>query len=337
MQPPVISTVHACLQVYSAQMPFTSLPVEVKQAIWKLALPEDKSEVCIIWPLNQIGFDQVALPLVVDTCFPVLMHVCSEWRGFVLESSLSRIRFRASHQAGCQTPYRPFRGDMDILYACATNFEKAVQCLGIDYEPGVGLAVLKQVRHLAVDWNLWKRAAFWLPELVFRGSPDLEKVSVVFPSSRKGMWMSFQAPARRCRLQRVENPDDLKSEREARPEEMVSVQWQVDYGREHAEDEAPFTWQNEMDCHEMDFNEHRTDWFKGSAWNKEVEAFCLEYEAVAFVQYQRLEEGSENWAEACEERLLDRGQDGRWQEPPIPDQRRDPEEWRVNDDDDYIY
>lgn len=318
-------------------MPFSAIPLEVKQAIWQLALPDDEPEVCIIWPLNQNTFDQAAEPLLVDTAFPMLMHVCREWRDFVL-SSTSGVRFRSSRQADCRVPYRLFRGSMDVLYACTTNFEMAVQCLAVDWEPGVKKHTLATVRHLAVEWVVWKRAAYWLPELVFRGCPDLQKVSVVFPSSRRAMWNAFQAPARRCKLRRVENPHELLAEREGRPEEMVSVQWQVDYGRDVAEDQAVFTWQNELDVHEMDMDEPGGEWFAGSAWDKEQEKLCLDYEAAAFVEYKRLDDGRESWVEACEDRLLVHGEDGVFQEPPIPslEQRgRNPEQWRVNDEDDY--
>ncbi|KAH6653135.1 hypothetical protein BKA67DRAFT_568673 [Truncatella angustata] len=318
-------------------MRFASIPLELKQVIWKLALPYDEPEVCIIWPLNQDDFDQVVEPLLVDTAFPKLMHVCQEWRDFIFCPSLSGVKFRASSQAGCNVPYRPFRGDIDILYTGRDNFEKAVQCLGIDWDPRVKLSTLAKVRHLAVEWPIWRWSAYWLPELIFRGSPNLQKVSVVFPSSNRAIWEAFQAPARRCKLRRIEDADNLTTEDEAGPGAMGSIQSQTDEGGETAEDRMPFTWQDEMDRHEMDFDHHRTDWFTGSAWDKESESLCLEYEAVAFIHFKRSENGQETWVEACEDRLLVIGDDQEQQAPPIPSQRREPEQWRVNDDDDYLY
>jgi hypothetical protein len=337
-------------------MPFTSLPLELKQEIWQLAVhaAAAEPEVCILWPLRQTHFNQVSTRLLVDTAFPVLMHVCREWRAFVLSwcerprsspsSGFSEppIRFRFSRQAGCRVPYRRFRGGADALYASTTNFEKTLQMLAVDWEPHVGREVLATVRHLAVDYMWWGRAAYWLPELVFRGCPDLKKVSVVFPSSRRAMWNAFQAPARRCKLRRVEGAEGLVAERdpERRPGEMWSVQWHVDNGRVTAEHMAVFTWSNDVAVHELDMGEPGGQWFVGSAWDKEREKLCVEAEAAAFVQYKRSGDGGESWVEACKDRLLVRGEDGKMQQPPVPSPeqcRRNPEEWRVNDEDDYQF
>ncbi|KAK4097158.1 hypothetical protein N658DRAFT_489421 [Parathielavia hyrcaniae] len=329
---------------------FTNLPLEIKQQIWQLALHAAvaEPEVCIVWPIHQIDYDQVSHPLLVDTAFPVLMHVCREWRDFVItfsSSTRSPVRFRFSRQAGCRVPYRAFRGDTDVLFASMYNFEKAVQYHALDLEPGVGRQTLETVRHLAVDWVWWNKAASWLPELVFRACRDLEKVSVVFPSSRRAVWKAFQAPARRCKLRPVEGADDLSTVAESSrtPGKVVSVQSQVDYGQDSAEDEAVFSWQNELDLHELELGEPPGAYFAaytGSAWDKEREKLCLEYEAAAFVQFKRSEDGSETWVEACEDRLFEEDADGVRQEPPIltPEQpTRNPEEWRVNDDDDYAF
>jgi hypothetical protein len=99
------------------------------------------------------------------------------------------------------------------------------------------------------------------------------------------------------------------------------------------------TWQNELDLYEMGMGEPGGKWFVGSAWDKEQEKFCLQYEAAAFVQYKRTED-SEAWVEACEDRLLVYGQDGKQQQPPIVNPGQlglIPEEWRVNDEDDYQF
>jgi hypothetical protein len=330
-------------------MSFNSLPLELKQEIWQLALHNavDDPEVCILWPIRQTHFNQVSTPLLVDTAFPVLLHVCREWRAFVLSwcqrpSSESPVRFRFSRLAGCRVPYRHLRGGVDVLYASSTNFEKTIQCLAVDYEPDVGRQTLATVRHLAVDWMLWARAAYWLPELVFRACPDLEKVSVVFPSSRRAIWSAFQAPARRCKLRRVEGADGIVAERDPvrKPGVMTSLQSQVDTGRVAAEDMAVFTWHNDLDAHEMYMGEPGGEWFVGSAWDKGRKKLRVAAEAAAFVQYKRSEDGSETWVEACEDRLLVRGEDGKLQQPPVPSpeqRRRNPEEWRVNDEDDYPF
>jgi len=288
-------------------MSFSGLPLELKQEIWQLALSAAAAEpeVCLLWPVYQTDFDQIPIPLVVDTAFPVLMHVCREWRSHVLSWSRrpsfeSPVRFRFSRQAGCQVPYRLFRGSTDALYASFTNFDKAFQAMY--WESGtIDRQTLASVRHLAVEWVVWTRVEYWLPELVFWSFPDLKKVSVVFPSSRRAIWHHFQAPAKRCKLRRVEGPEGIVAERN--PGEMVSIQGQVDYGRDLADELAPVTWQNELDLYEMGMGEPGGKWFVGSAWDKEQEKFCLQYEAAAFVQYKRTED-SEAWVEACEDRLL---------------------------------
>jgi hypothetical protein len=326
-------------------MSFNQLPLEIKQAIWQLALHAavDEPEVCIAWPLKTGGYDPISTPLLVDTAFPVLMHVCGQWREFVLSSCQrpsSPVRFRFSQLANCRVPYRPFRPSTDVVYASAMNYEQAIKCPHPDLEPGVTWAALAAMRHLAVDWPLWMDPSRFLTELVWRASPNLEKVSVVFPSSRRAIWSCFKAPARRCKLRRVEGADTLVGPREWNQDQVVSLQWQIDDGIEELDDQAPFQWQNELDKHELEMGEPDGEWFVGSAWDKKEEKFCLEYEPAAFVQYQRSEDGDETWVEACEDRLV------KWEEcwglpntlSPSPEQLAiSPEEFRRNDEDGYRF
>jgi hypothetical protein len=62
-------------------MHFNTLPTELQCAILDFALPDLESEVCIIWgPENTAQDCKPVLPLLVDTAFPVVMHVCRAWR-----------------------------------------------------------------------------------------------------------------------------------------------------------------------------------------------------------------------------------------------------------------
>ena len=330
-----------------AQMSFDNFPLEIKQAIWQLALHAagNEPEVCIIWPLKSGSRFPISNPLLVDTAFPVLMHVCGQWRDFVLSSfqrPSSPVKFRFSHQANCQVPYRHFRASTDVLYASAMNYEWAIHIYDMEAraETGVPWDTLAAVRHLAVDWPLWLGPGNWLPQLVFRACHNLEKVSVVFPSSRRGMWSCFKAPARRCKLRRVEGADNLVAPKLPNSEEIVSYQWQIDDGVEHLQQEGPGMWYNDLHIHEFDMGEPGGEWFVGSAWDKERYRFCLEYEAAAFVQYKRSENGGETWVEACEDRLLE--WEECWRNPhgytPSPAQlAMNPEERRVNDEDGYQF
>ena len=330
-------------------MSFNNFPLEIKTAIWKLALHAavDEPEICIVWPLQAGCHDPISNPLLVDTAFPVLMHVCGQWRDFVLSSCQrpsSPVKFRFSPQASCQVPYRHFRASTDILYLSAMNREESIKVhdmdLHMEWETGVPKATLAPVRHLAVDWPLWLGPGNWLPALVYRLCPDLEKVSVVFPSSNMTIMSCFKAPAKRCKLRRVEEADKVLVTTKWHPEKIESLQELIDNGVVDLHFEARFKWHMDVHIHEDEMGEPGGEWFVGSAWDKKQQKFCLEYEAAAFVQYKRLENGGEAWVEACEDRLIE------WEEcfenvnryRPSPGQLAiNPEEWRVNDEDGYRF
>ncbi|KAF5492017.1 hypothetical protein CGCS363_v010939 [Colletotrichum siamense] len=90
------------------------LPPEIRAMVWKFSLPDDVPEVCI-FQKPSIFATSVFSTLVVDTAFPALVHVCRETRYFVFNTKISGIPFRYSDLAGCDTPYRPFRNELDTL------------------------------------------------------------------------------------------------------------------------------------------------------------------------------------------------------------------------------
>ena len=328
---------------------FNNFPLEIKTAIWKLALHAavDEPEICIVWPLKTGNFAPISTPLLVDTAFPVLMHVCGQWRDFRLSSCRrpsSPLKFRFSRQVYCQIPYRYFRASTDVLYLSAMNHEEAVKVHDMDvhteWETGVPKDTLAAVRHIAADWTLWMNAGNWLPALVFRACPDLKKVSVVFPSSRMAILSCFRAPAKRCKLRRVEGADKVLVTTKWDPEKIESLQERIDNGVEHLHFEAMGAWQQDLHIHEFSMGEPGGEWFVGSAWDKKLQNFRLKYEAATFVQFKRSGNGGETWVEACEDRLIE------WEECfenpnrrcPSPAQLAiNPEEWRVNDEDGYPF
>ncbi|KAK8042482.1 hypothetical protein PG994_012965 [Apiospora phragmitis] len=317
-------------------MSFNTIPPEIRQAIWKFALPDDEPEVCIMWPLRPAGFNKTVEPLVVDTAFPVLMHVCREARDFAL-SPHSGIAFRHSKQAGHKVPYRRFRPEMDALYINRRNFDYTLLAMAYDWSgTDNDAAYWPALRHLAVEYSVFKKAWNWLPEFVFRYSRHVQKVSAVFPSSREAVWSYFQPPARRCKLRPVDNPDELTAavDYDAH-QEMHSIKWQVDMALVILEEYLPRKWNAEKQYREVEFHEDLMDRFEGTAWDKHSEKICLEYEIAAFAQFKRSEDGHELWEEGCEDRLLS-GKDVGGRKLPLAEQHRNPEEWRVNDDDEYV-
>ena len=104
---------------------FSDLPVEIRLTIWLLIIPDDEEEVCLIWPghsRGSVGEGQPplaylpVLPLTVDTCFPLAMHICRESRTVALDPKAGGVRLRASHVARCMAPFRCFRPEFDVLY-----------------------------------------------------------------------------------------------------------------------------------------------------------------------------------------------------------------------------
>ncbi len=84
------------------------------------------------------------------------------------------------------------------------------------------------------------------------------------------------------------------------------MQSQFDRGVVDLNFESTFKWHQELAIHKYDMGEPGNEWWVGSAWDKERQKFCLEYEAAAFVQYTKRDDGSgEAWVEACEDRLID--------------------------------
>ncbi|KAI1081622.1 hypothetical protein F5B20DRAFT_534662 [Whalleya microplaca] len=195
---------------------FNSLPFELRTLIWEYALPEDISEVCIRWPLDEKPTppetnnavdpntarpkrNKYLSPLLVDRSFPVLMHVCRESR----EVASSRMQFRYSPVAGCPVPFRYFRPDLDILYLSVcrpTNNMNAV-------EWGPFPEDARGAQHVALDLH-GVRDGRDLWTLVTHPFLDVQTVTCVLPAPNAliDTALRFRPPVRRCRLQGVLQP-----------------------------------------------------------------------------------------------------------------------------------
>ncbi|KAI2464549.1 hypothetical protein F4781DRAFT_67023 [Annulohypoxylon bovei var. microspora] len=190
------------------KMSFNDLPFELRSIVWEYALPDDTQEVCIPWPLPeetpQRQFENRPIkflePFLVDTAFPVLMHVCHESR----ESAISRTRFRYSPVAGCPVPFRDFRPELDIMYHSTYRPPTTT--------PGVKFGVFAwNLKHLALDLHTLRNGTyFWT---AFSHYYYLRTITCILPASGSIVETAarFRPPVRRCRLRPVEQPSDGSS------------------------------------------------------------------------------------------------------------------------------
>lgn len=178
--------------------PFNQLPVELKELVWWHSLPGDVSEVAV-YPSGLRPNIPLGLPphhddedlLLIRTAYPVLMHVCREWRAF----AMARTKLRYSPVAMMEVPTRTFRPDLDILYLPAQGFtpvwfharlctiaaRQVAMAPQVFLDCGAGsLALLTYFRHL-------------------------EALTIVLPRSAGQLRLSetFTPPTRRCKLRPV--------------------------------------------------------------------------------------------------------------------------------------
>ncbi|KAI9148271.1 hypothetical protein HJFPF1_12099 [Paramyrothecium foliicola] len=310
-------------------MPFTTLPREIKWMIWANAVPEDTSEVCILWPLYFPRSEKAHEPLLVDLPYPVLAHVCRESRQFITSPpgryKRSIPRFRFSPQANCMVPFRPYIPELDTLHISRSNFAAVVR------DGAISASVLGRVHHLSVDSVLWCMGQNWFPTLVFRHCQNLKTVSVAFPASDSEKYnnqqASFQVPSRRSRLVKVEAAEAPQGNFGLRSYQDISMREFVDrFWTRGIQMRAMYQWATIRAE-----NGHTDDWYKGDAWDPEKRAFKnISRDPYVFVEFKRGKNGEELWEEVCHNRLL----------PPDyhageANRTRNPEEWRVNDEDLY--
>lgn len=182
----------------STHSSFNILPLELKELVWQHSLPEEVSEIALlpgglrpIVPLGPRLDDSLEHCLVIYTAYPVLMHVCRDWRAF----AVSRTTFRYSQAAMMEVPSRGFRLDLDNLYIPATNsspvwFSGDVRC--------------SLARHIAMQAQTFlSYGARSLALMTY--FKNMETLTIILPSStgRHSLHTTFSAPPGRCRLRRV--------------------------------------------------------------------------------------------------------------------------------------
>lgn len=298
---------------------FPRLPVELQLKIWDLSIPDPEPEVCIAWPLNlQADLeDQPALPFTVDTAWPAAAHVCRTAREAVFSSK--RLRLRHSRIAGFVVPYRAFDPAIDTLYWA----EPQARAMRRFFRNPKNAALGRALRHIAVTADvLYPPSA--LAEFIRKDAVFLRTLSVVFPvsSDRQDATTNFHPPARRCRLRDIPSGAAEKLTLTNVPFEVgtQTVQEFLDARRE------------EMDEHVRSFQVAGDD--SGTAWRSVDESFSgVEFKAQTFVEYTTAEGRGAQWVEPCGRRLL--GVEGRiaWPRYISPADRKNPDEYRVLDDD----
>ncbi|KAL8306100.1 hypothetical protein RB597_003293 [Gaeumannomyces tritici] len=330
---------------------FPRLPLELRRQIWAMSMPEPQPEVCIVWPLvlarERDGpgrWEKPALPLVVDTAWPAIMHACGEGRRAALESGDLTLR-RRSAAAGddMRVPYRAFDPAIDTLYWGEGQADAMDDWLVHNgykgYGGGGGVGVGRALRHVAVNVAALEPMGF-LGEIVRRTATGLRTLSIVLPNSggscggggqqqrRHKFRTGFLPPARRCRLREL--PPDVCGET------SISSGYSESYPDPPPEDLAGFV-QYVLD--EMSSHVRRarvTGPEGGTAWIAQDEYFGgLAVKVQTFVEYDGGGGGGGGrWEEVCGARMLDRDL-GRKTRPPHLEasERGDPTEYRVIEDD----
>ncbi|EQB55758.1 hypothetical protein CGLO_04277 [Colletotrichum gloeosporioides Cg-14] len=157
-------------------------PPEIRAMVWKFSLPDDVPEVCI-FQKPSIYATALFSTLVVDTAFPALVHVCRETRYFVFNTNISGISFRYSDLAGCDTPYRPFRNELDTLLNAygsginhiPTDVDSTVETMASAHNIG-DIDAIREVSELSY---------------IVSSFPDLEHLAVRVPARRMHILQVF--------------------------------------------------------------------------------------------------------------------------------------------------
>lgn len=173
---------------------FSDLPLELRQTIWKLRLPEeDESEVCVVTDQSRDT---------VYTAFPLLMHVCQESRHFVQNSKVSGVEFCFSQEAECYVPVRKFRPELDMVYC---HDAATLDLLRHGDNMPIG-----QIHYLTVPFC--RRLLSSIASAILR-DPNfrlLRSVSILVSrpeGEEEGIAYGIPRPRRRCKLQEVPTCD----------------------------------------------------------------------------------------------------------------------------------
>lgn len=159
-------------------------------------MPDDEPEVCLMWPapVERVDVTDHAMPeklFVVDTAFPVAMHVCRESRAAILLNP--RLRLRRSRAAGFPVPFREYRPELDTLYCSRDHYRRHREA-----DEHVR-AVLQETQELATEEHFFHDRWSWM-SLV--RCPPLHTVTLVLSRrpDQEGSSEVSKPPVRRCKL-----------------------------------------------------------------------------------------------------------------------------------------
>jgi hypothetical protein len=228
-------------------------------------------------------------------------------------------------------PYRHFIPAIDTLY-CG-RFQYTALCWFLNRPENAHIA--KDLRYLALEIS----APFPLSEVavvIRKRAIYLRTLSLVLPGTMnlRSPAVSFLQPARRCRLRNI--PDDTLDEitlariLSLRPGERqpMSLRKYLDHSRAA------------LDRHIRD---RSVGGDEGTVWSTKEDSFSgLEITAQTFVEFCNTgrTEGSqeaEQWVEVCRDRLLDESGMAPRPRRIRAEDRMNPEEYRVLDDDSCMY
>ncbi len=316
---------------------FSCFPVEIQLTVWAFAaILDPEPEVCLAWPLNikQYGAarppEQPALPFTVDTAWPAVVHVCSAAREAAFKSGAIQLRY--SPLAGFAVPFRHFIPAIDTLYW--GQFQAGAMCQFLD-RPEIA-HITRDLRHLSLELVAWYPPSD-VAELIRKKAVDLCTLSMVLPSTSHipSLSVKFLPPTRRCRLRNI--PDSALDE--------ITIA-RVPFLRPGESEPMPLRKYVEKQRGGLD--RHVREWSvqgpEGTAWSSRDESFSgLEVTVQTFAEYRYALPGDnqEQWVEArnLKNRLSASPQDDAAPEPrhiPVAD-RKNPEEYRVLDDDSSWY
>ncbi|KAK8110770.1 uncharacterized protein PG998_007227 [Apiospora kogelbergensis] len=115
----------------AASPSFNELPTELRLAIWTFALPDEDAPELLFYggPEDQQG------PIMVNTGYPVLMHVCAESRAVALRETY----LEYSRNAGMKIPRRRYRPDLDVQYINLRHDGQTLPAPGCKHVTGSGI------------------------------------------------------------------------------------------------------------------------------------------------------------------------------------------------------
>ncbi|KAK8001534.1 hypothetical protein PG991_013756 [Apiospora marii] len=118
---------------------FMQLPKELRDAVWRYAIPEDVPELLFYDGPGSLWEDDGEDPVMVNTGYPALMHVCSESRVVARRETY----FDYSRNAEAEIPMRKFRPDLDMQYLTVWDAEDAAPAPGCRHVTGLGIMQMR--------------------------------------------------------------------------------------------------------------------------------------------------------------------------------------------------